>query len=181
MTMSPDFERVLISREEIAARVSELAKEIDRDYADKNPLFIAILKGSVFFCTDLLQSLTIPAEFDFMSVSSYGSGTTSTGRVRILKDHDIPIEDRHVVLVEDIVDSGNTLDYIRNLFLSRKCASVRICTLLSKPSRRKADVPVDYCGFTIPDEFVVGYGLDYAEKYRNLPDIGVLRPEVYEK
>ena len=180
MAMSSDFEKVLISREEIDVRVKEIAREISRDYADKNPLFIAILKGSVFFCTDLLQNLTIPAEFDFMSVSSYGSGTTS-GRVRILKDHDIPIEGRHVIIVEDIVDSGNTLDYIRNLFASRKCASVRICTLLSKPSRRKVDVPVDYCGFTIPDEFIVGYGLDYNERYRLEHDILVLSRSVYEE
>lgn len=180
MTMNSDFERVLISKEEIDARVAELAAEISRDYADKNPLFIAILKGSVFFCTDLLQQLTIPAEFDFMSVSSYGSGTTS-GRVRILKDHDIPIEGRHVVVVEDIVDSGNTLAYISELFATRKAESVSICSLLSKPSRRKVEVDVKYCGFIIPDEFIVGYGLDYDERYRLEHDIYVLSRSVYEK
>lgn len=179
MAMCSDFEKVLISHEEIAARVKELAAEIDHDYAGKNPLFITILKGSVFFFTDLLQALTIPAEFDFMSVSSYGSGTTS-GRICIRKDHDIPLEGRHVVIVEDIVDSGNTLAYIRNLFESRKPASVRICTLLSKPDRRKVDVPVDYCGFVIPDEFIVGYGLDYDERYRLEHDIYVLSRSVYE-
>ena len=179
--MHPDFERVLISREEIAARVAELAAEIDRDYAGKNPLFITILKGSVFFFTDLLQCLTIPAEFDFMSVSSYGSGTTSGGRVRILKDHDIPIEGRDVVIVEDIVDSGNTLSYIKNLFVSRNPKSIRICTLLDKPSRRRVPIEPDYCGFSIPDEFIVGYGLDYDERYRLEHDICVLARSVYEK
>jgi len=179
--LHPDFDRVLISREEIDKRVREIAAELDRDYAGKNPLFITILKGSVFFFTDLLQSLTIPAEFDFMSVSSYGSGTTSGGRVRILKDHDIPAEGRDVVIVEDIVDSGHTLSHIVELFRSRETKSLRICTLLDKPSRRVVPLKPDYCGFTIPDEFIVGYGLDYDEKYRLEHDICVLSRSVYEK
>ena len=178
--LHPDFERILISREEIDARVRELAAQLDRDYAGKNPLFITILKGSVFFFTDLLQNLTIPAEFDFMSVSSYGSGTVG-GRVRILKDHDIPAEGRDVIIVEDIVDSGNTLSHIKELFASRKVASLRICTLLDKPSRRKVPLEPDDCGFTSPDEFIVGYGLDYDEQYRLEHDICVLARSVYEK
>jgi hypoxanthine phosphoribosyltransferase len=175
-----DFERVLISREQIAARVRELAAEIDRDYADKNPLFICILKGSAFFFTDLLKELRIPAEIDFMAVSSYGSGTTS-GYVKMVKDLDRPINGRHVVIVEDMVDSGNTLSYLRDLLLTRDPASLAICTLMDKPERRVAEITVDYTGFCVPDEFVIGYGLDYAEKYRTLPEIYILKREVYEK
>lgn len=174
-----DFERVLISREQIAARITELAAEIDRDYADKNPLFICILKGSAFFFTDLLKELTIPAEIDFMSVSSYGSGTTS-GYVKMVKDLDRPIDGRHVVIVEDMVDSGNTLSYLRDLLLTRDPASLSICTLMDKPERRVAEIAVEYTGFRVPDEFVVGYGLDYAERYRTEPEIYVLKREVYE-
>ena len=175
-----DFESVLLSREQIAARITELAADLDRDYADKNPLFICILKGSAFFFTDLLKALTIPAEIDFMSVSSYGSGTTS-GYVKMVKDLDRPINGRHVVIVEDMVDSGNTLAYLRELLLTRDPASLAICTLMDKPERRVANISVDYTGFRVPDEFVVGYGLDYAEKYRTLPEIYILKREVYEK
>ncbi len=175
-----DFERVLISREQIATRVKELAAEIDRDYADKNPLFICILKGSTFFFTDLLKELRIPAEIDFMAVSSYGSGTTS-GYVKMVKDLDRPIDGRHVVIVEDMVDSGNTLSYLRDLLLTRDPASLAICTLMDKPERRVAEITVDYTGFRVPDEFVVGYGLDYAERYRTLPEIYILKREIYEK
>ena len=175
-----DFESVLLSREQIAARITELAADLDRDYADKTPLFICILKGSAFFFTDLLKALTIPAEIDFMSVSSYGSGTTS-GYVKMVKDLDRPINGRHVVIVEDMVDSGNTLAYLRELLLTRDPASLAICTLMDKPERRVANISVDYTGFRVPDEFVVGYGLDYAEKYRTLPEIYILKREVYEK
>ena len=175
-----DFESVLLSREQIATRITELAADLDRDYADKNPLFICILKGSAFFFTDLLKALTIPAEIDFMSVSSYGSGTTS-GYVKMVKDLDRPINGRHVVIVEDMVDSGNTLAYLRELLLTRDPASLAICTLMDKPERRVANISVDYTGFRVPDEFVVGYGLDYAEKYRTLPEIYILKREVYEK
>ncbi|MBQ8859111.1 MAG: hypoxanthine phosphoribosyltransferase [Clostridia bacterium] len=175
-----DFESVLISREQITARVAELAAEIDRDYADKNPLFICILKGSAFFFTDLLKELTIPAEIDFMAVSSYGSGTTS-GYVKMVKDLDRPIDGRHVIIVEDMVDSGNTLSYLRELLLTRDPASLAICTLMDKPERRVAAIDVDYTGFQVPDEFVVGYGLDYAERYRTEPEIYILKREIYEK
>lgn len=175
-----DFESVLISREQITARVAELAAEIDRDYADKNPLFICILKGSAFFFTDLLKELTIPAEIDFMAVSSYGSGTTS-GYVKMVKDLDRPIDGRHVIIVEDMVDSGNTLSYLRELLLTRDPASLAICTLMDKPERRVAAIDVDYTGFQVPDEFVVGYGLDYAERYRTEPEIYTLKREIYEK
>lgn len=176
-----EFEGVLISREQIAARITELAAALDRDYAGKNPLFLCILKGSVFFFTDLLKELHIPAEIDFMAVSSYGEASKSSGYVKMVKDLDRPITDRHVVIVEDMVDSGNTLSYLRDLLLTRDPASLRICTLMDKPERRVADVTVDYVGFEVPDEFVVGYGLDYAERYRCLPEIYILSRSVYEQ
>lgn len=179
--MSSDFDSVLISREQIAARIKELAARLDADYADKNPLFICILKGSVFFFTDLLKELTIPAEIDFMAVSSYGDGDTTSGYVKIIKDLGRPIVGRHVVIVEDLIDTGTTLSHLCELLLTRDPASLRICTLMDKPERRLSDVAVEYCGFTIPDEFVVGYGLDYAERYRNLPEVYILSRKVYEK
>ena len=171
--MHKDFDSVMISAEQIAARINELARELDRDYADKNPLFVCILKGSMFFFSDLLKALTIPAEIDFMSVSSYGAGDKSSGKINMQKDLTEPIEGRHVVIVEDIVDSGNTLAHLRDLLKTRNPASLRICTLLDKPDRRVSDVVVNYCGFVIPDEFIVGYGLDYAERYRLEKDIYV--------
>lgn len=177
--MHKDFDRVLLTHEQIEDRITEMAAEIGRDYADKNPLFIGILKGSVFFFADLLRHLSMPGEIDFMSVSSYGMGSESSGTVRMLKDVDRPITGRHVVIVEDIVDSGTTLAYLHEMLLSRGPASVRICTLLDKPDRRKTPVDIAYCGFTIPDEFIVGYGIDYAEKYRLYPDIYVLSPSAY--
>lgn len=176
-----EFERVLISKEEIDARLAVLAAQLDRDYADKNPLFIGILKGSVFFFSDLLQKLSIAAEMDFMAISSYGAGTTSSGYVRIIKDLDRHINGRHVVIVEDMVDSGTTLAHLKEVLATREPASIAICALLSKPSRRKTPVDIDYLGFEVPDEFVVGYGLDYAEKYRVLPDVRILDRSVYEK
>ncbi len=176
-----EFERILISHAEIEARTTALAKELDRDYAGKNPLFVGILKGSVFFFSDLLQKLTIPAEMDFMAISSYGAGTTSSGYVRIIKDLDRHIVGRHVVVVEDMVDSGTTLAHLREVLLTREPASLAICALLNKPERRRTPVDIDYLGFDVPDEFVVGYGLDYAEKYRVLPDVRVLDRAVYEK
>ncbi len=179
--MHKDFDSILLSAEQIAARISELARELDRDYADKNPLFVCILKGSMFFFSDLLKALTIPAEIDFMSVSSYGAGDKSSGKINMKKDLAEPIEGRHVVIVEDIVDSGNTLAHLRDLLNARSPASLRICTLLDKPDRRVSDVMVNYCGFVIPDEFIVGYGLDYAERYRLEKDICVLKRSVYEK
>ena len=177
--MHKDFDRVLLTHEQIENRITEMAAEIGRDYADKNPLFIGILKGSVFFFADLLRHLSMPGEIDFMSVSRYGMGSESSGTVRMLKDVDRPITGRHVVIVEDIVDSGTTLAYLHEMLLSRGPASVRICTLLDKPDRRKTPVDIAYCGFTIPDEFIVGYGIDYAEKYRLYPDIYVLSPSAY--
>ena len=176
-----EFERVLISKEELDRRESELAAQLDRDYAGKNPLFIGILKGSIFFFSDLLQKLHIEAEMDFMAISSYGAGTTSSGYVRIIKDLDRHINGRHVVIVEDMVDSGTTLAHLKEVLATREPASIAICALLSKPERRKTPVDIDYLGFEVPDEFVVGYGLDYAERYRVLPDVRILDRSVYEK
>ena len=176
-----EFERVLISKEELDRRESELAAQLDRDYAGKNPLFICILKGSIFFFSDLLQKLHLEAEKVFMAISSYGAGTTSSGYVRIIKDLDRHINGRHVVIVEDMVDSGTTLAHLKEVLATREPASIAICALLSTPERRKTPVDIDYLGFEVPDEFVVGYGLDYAERYRVLPDVRILDRSVYEK
>jgi hypoxanthine phosphoribosyltransferase len=176
-----EFERILISKEELDNRLVALAAQLDRDYAGKNPLFIGILKGSVFFFSDLLQKLTIEAEMDFMAISSYGAGTTSSGYVRIIKDLDRHINGRHVIIVEDMVDSGTTLAHLKEVLATREPASLAICSLLSKPERRRTPVDIDYLGFEVPDEFVVGYGLDYAERYRVLPDVRILDRSVYEK
>jgi hypoxanthine phosphoribosyltransferase len=176
-----EFERILISKEELDNRLVALAAQLDHDYAGKNPLFIGILKGSVFFFSDLLQKLTIEAEMDFMAISSYGAGTTSSGYVRIIKDLDRHINGRHVVIVEDMVDSGTTLAHLKEVLATREPASLAICSLLSKPERRRTPVDIDYLGFEVPDEFVVGYGLDYAERYRVLPDVRILDRSVYEK
>lgn len=179
--MHSDFDSVLITKEQIAARIAELAAQLDKEYEGKNPLFICILKGSVFFFTDLLKALRIPAEIDFMAVSSYGDGDTTSGYVKIIKDLGRPIAGREVVIVEDLIDTGTTLSHLCELLRTRDPASLRICTLMDKPERRLTDVKVEYCGFTIPDEFVVGYGLDYAERYRNLPEVYILSRKVYEK
>lgn len=178
--MTKDFEKVLIDKEALHSRIKELAAEISKDYKDEKPLFVCILKGSVFFTTDLLKELSIPCHIEFMAVSSYGAGTKSSGEVKLIKDLGVPIAGKHVVIIEDIVDSGNTLSYLKRLLLQRNPASVRIVTLLDKPDRRKTDLKVDYVGFVIPDEFVVGYGLDYNEDYRTYPEICVLKREVYE-
>ena len=178
--MKNDFERVLISNEQIQARVKELAAQLDKDYEGKKPLFICILKGSIMFFTDLLRALSIDCAMDFMSVSSYRNGTTS-GEVKIIKDLDDPIVDKDVIIVEDIIDSGNTLSYLKRLLYSRKPNSVKIITMLDKPERRTAQIEPDYTGFVIEDEFVVGYGLDYAQDYRHYPDIYILSRSVYEK
>ena len=166
--------RVLIKEEDIEKRVREIADQINADYAGKTVTLICILKGSVFFTCELAKRLTIPVRLDFMSVSSYGSGTTSSGRVRIVKDLDESVEDKDIIVIEDIIDSGNTLSYLLNLLKSRGPRSIKLCTLLDKPDRRVVDVDVDYTCFEIPDEFVVGYGLDYDQKYRNLPYVGVV-------
>lgn len=166
--------RVLLPREEIKAKVRELAEAVSRDYQDKKPLLVCILKGAVVFLSDFMRFLSIPVEIDFMAVSSYGSSTASSGVVRILKDLEVSIENRDVIILEDIIDTGLTLSYLRENLLSRNPRSLRIVTLLDKPQRRVATIEPDYCGFCIPDEFVVGYGLDYNENFRNLPDICVL-------
>ncbi len=178
--MEQDISKIIISKEEIDLKVKELAAQLSKDYADKNPLVICILKGAVLFMSDLVKGLTIPVEIDFMAVSSYGSSTKSSGEVKIIKDLDTTVDGRHVIIVEDIIDSGLTLNYLIDILQRRNVASLKIVTLLDKPHRRTVKLKPDYSGFLVPDEFLVGYGLDYAEKYRNLPFIGVLKREVYE-
>ncbi|MFH1314398.1 MAG: hypoxanthine phosphoribosyltransferase [Candidatus Eisenbacteria bacterium] len=165
---------ILIAKADIQRRVAELGEEISRDYADKTPVLVSVLKGGIIFLADLVRELKMLHEIDFMSVSSYNGGTESSGVVRILQDLSINIEGEDVIIVEDIVDSGLTLDYIRQILLARRPKSLRICTLLDKKPKRKIEVPIDYIGFEIPDEFVIGYGLDYDQKYRNLPYIAVM-------
>ncbi len=179
MPLHADIAEVLLNEETIAKRVSELGTQITNAYAGESPVVICILKGASIFTADLLRHINLPVALDFMAISSYGSGTRSSGIVRISKDLDTSIEDRHVLVVEDIVDSGLTLHYLLENLRSRRPASVQICVLLDKKDRREVGIDVNYRGFNIPDKFVVGYGLDYAEKYRNLPYIGVLKPEVY--
>ncbi len=176
-----DLDRILVTRQEIAKAVKELGKKLTEKYRNESPTFVCILKGASVFFTDLIREIDVPLITDFMVVSSYGSSTKSTGVVKIVKDLDKPVVDKHVVLVEDIVDSGMTLSYLKKVFANRQAKSVSIVTLLDKPARRRVDLTVDYSCFNIPDAFVVGYGLDFDEKYRNLPDIGVLHPKIYEK
>ena len=178
--LEKDIDHILFSEEQLKARVREIAGQIDRDFAGKEPMLISVLRGSFIFMADLMRSITLPCTVDFMAVSSYGAGTASSGQVRIIKDLSEHIEGRDVIVVEDILDSGNTLSYLLQILQARHPASMKLCTLLDKPDRRIKPVHVDYSGFSIPDEFVVGYGLDFAEKYRNLPYIGVLKPCVYE-
>ena len=177
--MRQDMETILFTEEELQQRVRELGEAITRDYKDKNPIFVGVLKGSFVFMADLVRCVDTPCTLDFMVVSSYGSGVKTTGAVKINKDLSEDIEGRHVIIVEDILDSGVTLNYLSKYLMNRNPASLRIVTLLDKPSRRKAEVYPAYKGFEVEDNFVVGYGLDYAEKYRNLPYIGILKPEVY--
>ena len=179
--MLEDVKNVLISEEEIKEIVKDLGKKITRDYKGKNLFLITVLKGAVVFMTDLMRAIECPCEIEFMVVSSYGRGTQSSGNVKIIKDIDVPLDDKDVLIVEDILDSGLTLSFLMKLLHNRHPRSIEICTLLDKPSRRLADVHAKYTGREIPDEFVIGYGLDYDEKYRNLPFIGVLKPEVYTK
>jgi len=167
---------ILIEEERLQSRIRELGAELSMDYAGRELLLVGVLKGAVFFMADLMRSLTVPCEIDFMAISSYGASTDSSGVVRILKDLDINIEGRHVLVVEDIIDSGLTLSYLLRNLESREPASLEICAPLTKPTRREIDVPVRYVGFEIPNKFVIGYGLDYAERYRNLPYVGVLHP-----
>jgi hypoxanthine phosphoribosyltransferase len=174
-----DVESVLISVEEVQRRVAELGAQISHDYDGKDPVLVGVLVGAAVFTADLLRHITVPCSLDFVAISSYGKESRSSGVVRILKDLDESVESRHVVIVEDIVDTGLTLNYLLDLMRHRNVASVRVCSMLDKPSRRLTSVKVDYVGFEVPDEFVVGYGLDFAQRYRNLPYVGILRPEVY--
>ncbi|MBQ7090370.1 MAG: hypoxanthine phosphoribosyltransferase [Clostridia bacterium] len=177
--MHKDIKEVLYSEEQLKARIREIGEQITRDYAGKDLLMVSVLKGSVIVMADLMRAIDLPMQIDFMCVSSYGSGTETKGAVKILKDLDVDIKGRDLLIVEDILDSGVTLSNLIALLKQREPASVEICTLFSKPDRRKVEVETKYCGFVIPDAFIVGYGLDFAEKYRNLPYVGVLKEEVY--
>ena len=177
--MHRDVERVLFTEEELRLRVKEIAARIEKDYDGKEVVLASVLRGSYIFMADLTRAIDLPVTVDFMVVSSYGSGTTSSGQVEIRKDLSDSIEGKHLIIVEDILDSGNTLYYLMEVLKARRPASIRICTLMDKPERRSKPITADYVGFTIPDAFVVGYGLDYDEKYRNLPYVGILKPSVY--
>lgn len=177
--MTNDIESILLSEQQLQSKVAELAQRITEDYRDKDPLFIGVLKGSFVFMADLIRHVSIPCEMDFMSLSSYGNKSETTGAVRIVQDLNRDIEGRHIIIIEDILDSGLTLNYLVGYLSGRNPASIRLCALLDKPSRRRAPIQADYVGFEIPDTFVVGYGLDFAERYRNLPYIGILKPAVY--
>lgn len=177
--MDRDIDKILITAQEISDKIKEVGAQITEDYKGKDILMIGILKGSVTFMADIMREIGVHTELDFMSVSSYGSAVKSSGVVKINKDLDVPLQGRDVLIVEDILDSGLTLSYLRELLRDRNPASIKIVTLLNKPARRVADIQPDYCCFEIPDEFAVGYGLDYNERYRNLPYVGVLKPEVY--
>ena len=177
--IDPDVEEILLSSEQVQARVAELGAQLAVDYAGRDPVLVSVLKGSIIFLADLVRAMPIPLSIDLMEVSSYGASTESSGQVRILKDLSTSIEGREVVVVEDIIDTGLTLNYLLRYLHDKGPASIKICCLLDKPARRLAEIEIDYRGFTIPDRFVIGYGLDYGERYRNLPYIGVLRPSVY--
>lgn len=177
--MENDIEKVLITEDEINEKIKELATVLTEEYEGKFPLAIGVLKGAMPFMSDLLKKVNTYLEMDFMDVSSYGRSTVSSGEVKILKDLNTPVEGRDILIIEDIIDSGLTLSYLVELFRYRKAKSIKIVTLLDKPTGRKADIKADYVAFEVPDAFVVGYGLDYAEKYRNLPYIGILKPEIY--
>ena len=180
MSMHDDIEKVLFSEEQIDKIIDRIGAEISKDYADKNLLLVGIIKGSVVFMTDLMRKISVPCIIEFMALSSYGNGTRSSGVVRVIKDLSIDIKDYDVLIIEDILDSGNTLSQIRQMLEMRNPKSFKICTFFDKPERRTADIKADYVGAEIPDEFIVGYGLDFAEKYRNLPYVGVLKPEMYK-
>lgn len=175
-----DILKVLHSKEELAQRTAELGKELTEDYRNKKPLLVGILKGAIFFTTDLAKAMDINVEIDFMDVSSYGNSTISSGEVKIIKDLSASAADRDIIIVEDIIDSGRTLEYLVNLFKRRGANSVKLVTLLDKPEGRVVDIKADYVGFLVPNEFVVGYGIDFAERYRNLPYVAVLKPEMYQ-
>ena len=178
-SLMPDVQEVLITSSEIQEKVCELGERITEDYRGERPLLVGVLRGAVIVLGDLMRNIDLPCEIDFMDISSYGTGTSSSGVVRILKDLEEDITGRHVLIVEDIIDTGLTLSYLRRSLLARKPSSLEVCALLTKPARRRVELDVKYLGFEVPDEFVVGYGLDYAGAYRNLPDICVLKPEVF--
>lgn len=177
--MQNDIQEILITREQIQDKVAELGRKLSKEYEGRNPLVICILKGAFIFMADLVKEITVPLELDFMAVSSYGASTRSSGEVKIIKDLDTSVEGRDILIVEDIIDSGLTLSYLVDVLERRKVNSIKIVTLFDKPARRTVKLEADWSGFVIPDAFVVGYGLDYAEKYRNLPYVGVLKPEIY--
>ena len=179
--MLQDIERVLISEEELQKRIGELGQQLAKDYDGKDPIFVGVLKGVVNFFTDMVRATPIRCQYEFMAVSSYGGGTSTSGNVKLQKDVSCNIKGRHVVILEDILDTGLTLKFVTEHLRAMEPASLKICTMLDKPERRKVDIFADYVGFTIPNEFVVGFGLDYQEFYRNLPFVGVLKPEVYSK
>ena len=179
VNMKNDMLKTLITKEELEATVARLGREITRDYQGKAPMMVAVLKGAFIFMADLVRQVDIPCTLDFMCVSSYGKGMSTSGQVKIIKDLDTTIEGKDVIIVEDILDSGVTLSYLMDLLRARKPASIRLCTLFDKPARHKVDIHIDYKGMEVPNEFIVGYGLDYAEVYRNYPEIAVLKPQVY--
>lgn len=179
--MHDDIERVLFTQEELQEKVAAMGKKISEDYqnASEDVFCVGILKGAVVFYTDLVRSISLPVQFDFMIASSYGNETSTSGSVKLLKDLDYDVEGKHLIIIEDIIDSGTTMQYLMRILRERRPKSIKLCALLSKPSRRTADVHIDYLGAEVPDEFLVGYGLDYAGTYRNLPYIGILKPAVY--
>ena len=179
--MNKDIDHILVSEQELREKIAQMAAQISKDYQGKELLLVSILKGACVFLTDLMRAIDNPLSIDFMCVSSYGKGTETQGRVNIIKDLDTDIAGKDVLIVEDILDSGVTLTHVMEILRNRKPASLRLCSLLEKPERHKVEVPLDYVGFIVPDEFVVGYGLDYAEKYRNLPYVGVLKESIYSK
>jgi hypoxanthine phosphoribosyltransferase len=179
--MMGDIEEVLVSREQIKEMVSELGKHISRDYEGKDLVLVGVLKGGFVFLADLMREITIPVDMDLIAVSSYGESTQSSGVVRIIKDMDLSVAGKHVLIVEDLIDTGLTLSHLKDLFNTRGPKSVKICTAFDKPSRRKVDIDVEYEGIVVPDKFIVGYGLDYAGKYRNLPEVCTLKKEIYSK
>ncbi|MBY3625519.1 hypoxanthine phosphoribosyltransferase [Acinetobacter sp. CUI P1] len=177
--MQNDIQEVLITEEELQQKIKELGQTLSEEYAGRTPLVICVLKGAFIFMADLVKAITVPVEMDFMAVSSYGASTKSSGVVKIIKDLDVSVEGRDILIVEDIIDSGLTLSYLIELLRNRNAASINVVTLFDKPSGRTVNLEAKYTGFVLPDEFVVGYGLDYAERYRNLPYVGVLKPEIY--
>ncbi|KRE95863.1 hypoxanthine phosphoribosyltransferase [Paenibacillus sp. Soil766] len=177
--MYSDIQEVLYSEEQIQGKIKELGELLSTDYEGKNPLVICVLKGAFIFMADLVKQIKVPLEIDFMAVSSYGQSTKSSGVVKIIKDLDVPVEGRHILIVEDIIDSGLTLSYLIDVLERRNAKTISVVALFNKPARRTVELEPDYAGYALPDEFVVGYGLDYAEKYRNLPFIGILKPEIY--